>query len=533
MSSGPQSALALENKVAYLFGFLQRRLTLAILLAAILAVSGVILRPLLPVDETRYLTVAWEMFNTGNWLVPHLNGEPYSHKPPLLFWLINLAWLATGSDSEFAARMAPTFFLPLAVLLTHRLAYKVASKREADTAAIILMGLATFCVYSSLVMFDTMLACAALVAVIGLVDAAQGKPMKGFLLFGLSIGFGVLAKGPAVLIHVLPAALLAPLWVSRPQRWYLWYVSILAGIVLGALIGLAWAIPAAKSGGPEYANMILWGQTAGRVVNSFDHARPFWFYLAILPLLLFPWILSRNLWARLIRMGQGEGFDRIDRLPWIVALGSLFLFSFVSGKQIHYLIPAMPFGAIILARAFREQANQRLQEPGFAILMLLLAAFTISLSIFPALPERLHFTLNPWISALFLVLAFICWHLRRDIFSVAAVSTAGIFLAVHLAGFMGAFAQFDLGWVGRQLQSHPNTPVAYRGRYQGQIGYLGRLQRPVIVLDKGAAAIWLRDHPDGILISPDPDLDESSSIRTPNLSRPYRHGTLSVWFPSM
>ena len=49
-------------------------------------------RPPLPVDETRYLAVAWDMWLDGNFLVPHLNFEPYSHKPPLLFWLINLGW---------------------------------------------------------------------------------------------------------------------------------------------------------------------------------------------------------------------------------------------------------------------------------------------------------------------------------------------------------------------------------------------------------------------------------------------------------
>ncbi|HBT43825.1 MAG TPA: glycosyltransferase, partial [Rhodospirillaceae bacterium] len=35
-------------------------------------------RPLLPVDETRYLAVAWEMWQRGDFLVPYLNGEPYS-----------------------------------------------------------------------------------------------------------------------------------------------------------------------------------------------------------------------------------------------------------------------------------------------------------------------------------------------------------------------------------------------------------------------------------------------------------------------
>ena len=57
---------------------------------AVLAVASIWLRPLWPVDETRYASVAWEMWLRGDFLVPYINGEPYSHKPPLLFWLIQL-----------------------------------------------------------------------------------------------------------------------------------------------------------------------------------------------------------------------------------------------------------------------------------------------------------------------------------------------------------------------------------------------------------------------------------------------------------
>ncbi|WP_438438727.1 ArnT family glycosyltransferase [Hydrogenophilus thermoluteolus] len=46
-----------------------------------------------PIDETRYLAVAWEMHWRDVWLMPLLEGEPYVQKPPLLFWLIRLGWL--------------------------------------------------------------------------------------------------------------------------------------------------------------------------------------------------------------------------------------------------------------------------------------------------------------------------------------------------------------------------------------------------------------------------------------------------------
>ena len=53
-------------------------------------------RPILPIDETRYLSVAYEMFIDKEWVVPKLNGEIYSQKPPLLFWLIQSGWSIFG-----------------------------------------------------------------------------------------------------------------------------------------------------------------------------------------------------------------------------------------------------------------------------------------------------------------------------------------------------------------------------------------------------------------------------------------------------
>ncbi|MGH7003060.1 MAG: ArnT family glycosyltransferase, partial [Alphaproteobacteria bacterium] len=274
---------------APLDGLLTRSgLSIALASSLVLILAALLLRPLIPIDETRYMTVAWEMYDTGNWLVPHLNGAPYSHKPPMLFWLIGAVWTITGSSSAFAARLAPALFVPLTIFLTFVLGRKIATRQEASIASLILAGFTAFCLYGSLVMFDAMLAAATLLALIGLVDAAGTAPRKGFALFAAGIGCGLLVKGPVIFIHVLPAALLAPLWLQRPRRWSRWYVSVLAAIGLGVGIGLLWALPAAQSGGAAYADMILWGQTAGRVVNSFDHARPFWFYIAICPLLLFP-----------------------------------------------------------------------------------------------------------------------------------------------------------------------------------------------------------------------------------------------------
>ena len=130
---------------------------LALGLATGLAVLLPQLRPVLPVDETRYLSVAWEMQRDGSFIVPHLNGEIYAHKPPLLFWLINLVWSAIGV-SEVAARLVAPAFGVLAVALTWRVGARLFPDRPTlgPTAALILASTGVFALYGSLTMFDTM-----------------------------------------------------------------------------------------------------------------------------------------------------------------------------------------------------------------------------------------------------------------------------------------------------------------------------------------------------------------------------------------
>jgi hypothetical protein len=75
-------------------------------LLASLALVAAATRPLLPIDETRYAAVAWEMWLRGDWLVPHLNGRPYGEKGPLTFWLVHAGWAAFGV-SQWWLRLVP------------------------------------------------------------------------------------------------------------------------------------------------------------------------------------------------------------------------------------------------------------------------------------------------------------------------------------------------------------------------------------------------------------------------------------------
>jgi 4-amino-4-deoxy-L-arabinose transferase-like glycosyltransferase len=62
------------------------------------------MRPLALPDEGRYLDIARWMAESGDWIVPRVNGLPFLHKPPLYFWL-EAGAIQTLGLSPFVGRL--------------------------------------------------------------------------------------------------------------------------------------------------------------------------------------------------------------------------------------------------------------------------------------------------------------------------------------------------------------------------------------------------------------------------------------------
>ncbi len=317
--------------------------------ALLLAALQLWLRPLLPVDETRYLSVAWEMWWRGDFLVPYLNGEPYSHKPPLMFWLVHGIWMLSGV-SELAARLLPVFLSFLVLWLSAVLASRLWPEKTDSVGPLVpwlLLGGLFWNHFFTLFQFDLLLTAAALLAWLGVVDALRSP--RGWLLTGAAIGLGVLAKGPVILVPVLPTVVLAPWWARgvRQGGWLSWYVGGLSAVLLGVVIALSWAIPAGASGGEAYRQAIFWGQSAGRMVSSFAHPAPWWSYLLWLPLMWLPWVIWPQLWKQTSKCRPA---DKGIRFCLAAVIPALLILSAISGKQGKYLLPLMPLLALLCAR---------------------------------------------------------------------------------------------------------------------------------------------------------------------------------------
>ncbi len=478
------------------------RLGWVALWAALLAVA-LWTRPPLPLDETRYLAVAWEMWVRGDFLVPHLNGAPYSHKPPLLFWLMHAGWALAGVNAWWP-RLVPPLFALASLLLVLRMARLLWPERAAvgPRAAWLAAGALLWAVYATLLMFDPLVVFFATLGVLGAVEAACGR-RSGWVAVALAVGLGLLAKGPAVLAWALPPALLAPWWAEaarrRPGRWY---AALAAALAAGTALAAAWALPAAAAGGPEYARAILWGQTAGRVVDSFAHGRPWWWYLAWAPVFLLPWSLWAPAWAAWRRRGTGP--DRGLRLCAAWALPGLVLFTFVSGKQPHYVLPAVPALALALAARLDGHAPGGRRAAAAPALALLALGAGLAAWLWGTATDAGAALLAGARPAWLLLPAAAGLALLARPGGVAALATAWATLlaALHLALAPGLALAYDTRPAARVLArlEAEGRPVAHAAKYHGQFHFAGRLRRPLEpVLAPGLAA-WARAHPEGAAV---------------------------------
>ena len=90
-------------------------------------------RPMALPDEGRYVGVAWEMVQSGNWLVPTLDGMPFFHKPPLFYWITALGIKLFGFHVA-SARLAPMLGGCLAMGSVLGLAYWLAKNNKGVVA---------------------------------------------------------------------------------------------------------------------------------------------------------------------------------------------------------------------------------------------------------------------------------------------------------------------------------------------------------------------------------------------------------------
>ena len=321
-------------------------------LAALLFFMNIWGYDLWPADEPRFGEIPREMIQSGDYLVPRCNGEPYKEKPPLLFWAIVLASLPFGDVTEFSAR-APSALAALGtVLLTYFLARRPFGARTGFWSALVLMTMSFFWTEARSVRTDMLLTLWMTVAVYAFWRWHESRdPRCLFVLYG-AVTLGLYTKGPAAL--VFPGLLILVFcWRRREERrglhWLLGFlVSI--GLVLLWFVPARWALHAATEASPGASmSAEMFYQIIGRLVLGVSKAAPPWFYLYNIPLGMLPWALFLP-WTIPFSWKRRRKNDAMRLLlAWTVP--AFVFFSLSVGKRHVYLLPIYPALAILTARS--------------------------------------------------------------------------------------------------------------------------------------------------------------------------------------
>ena len=464
-----------------------------------IALISIFLHGPVPLYSTRTLAVAWEMWDRGSWLVPLFNGAPYSHKTPLVPWLIHAGWWLFGV-SDVWPRVLQVLLGMIVIAQTGLLAGRLYPQRPQlpVLAAWAMAGMWFYFLFSLQVMYELPLTVAVLGGLLALCrrDGDAWNPWWPGV--ALALGFGLLAKGPVVLLHLGVPLLTARWWHPRARQDGAAFakkamLAMLAGIVLFAL----WLVPVVTLGDPEYREALLVTQTAGRLSNSFAHAKPWWWYAPVLLALMGPWWWSKWWWQQVPALWRDAG----NRFAWTWALGMVLTFSLISGKQPYYLLPN--FAAFALLIALAAEARPRLGIAAGVTVLALAALMLGGRMVLPGvgLPFPSEFLLTLPLAGAAMVVVGIGLLRWRGLPAQAGGMLLAIAL-VHAAITPVLKAQFDFSPTAKVLgeAQRAGKRIAFLGQYQLQFHFAGRLHDPVEVVEEAGARAWAVAHPQDLMV---------------------------------
>ena len=351
-------------------------------LALFVLAAGYGLRDPWPADEPRFVLVAKQMVESGDFLFPHRGQELYPDKPPVYFWLLSAAFGLVGSWRW--SFLLPSLLSAMGTLaLTWDLGRRLWSPRAGLWAAIAVAVAFQFVYQGKRAQIDPTLVFLTTLSFYGLCrHLLLGPHWRWWLLGCFAAGLGVVTKGVGFLplLALLPFALfarrdwqgLAPLGQGNAWRWAGGGLAFFGAIALWLGPVLAVGLTSGNPEHAEYLRNILFKQTAQRYADPWHHTEPFWYFGQVvlffwLPFsLALPWLPKP--WAAAWRARDARVWLP---LAWFGLV--LLFFSASAGKRDMYLLPALPALALAAAPYLDDIAGR----PGFRRLVL---GFVIALA---------------------------------------------------------------------------------------------------------------------------------------------------------
>lgn len=319
-------------------------------------------------------SISRTMLRTGDWVTPHLDGIKYFEKPPLKYWLIAVSFKIFG-DSDVAARLPMALFAVFLCWLTARMACWAFDRKTGLIAGVVMASSVGLFLFTRVLISDVALTftiALALWAFLRALDEHETRPQLWSLVYGASVGTGILFKGLIGALFPLAAGFLYIVFTGRLSQRETWrrLVPVRSALVAFA-IAAPWHILAtirnppywyvSFESGPGQYHGFFWFYFFNEHILRFLNKRyprdyntvPRALFWLLHLVWFFPWSVYFPGLARLRYRGSDRASQtRLMALCWI---GFVMVFFTFSSTQEYYSMPCYPAIAILLACAITSK----------------------------------------------------------------------------------------------------------------------------------------------------------------------------------
>ncbi len=324
--------------------------------------------PLLDVDETRYVNMAREMFNTKDYLTLYLNGEYFFEKPPLFFWLECISFKLLGGVSELTARLPVVVLSLLPMALLFFLCKKARGIKFAIITCAVLCTSLEYMFLTKVAILDSVLSSFVVSSVLcyfyTFYVEEKNKKYFFFLTYVFS-ALAVLAKGiPGVAIPCIVVALSTFIFKTYKET-----LKNSWGIIIFFIITLPWHLIMLSKYGALFFDEYIIKHHILRFLGSdvIHRTEPWYFYIVTILWGLFPHTLV--FLSKITKINKIHKQDKFLTLNIIASLSILLFFSLSGAKLITYILPVYPFLAVLIGEVWYKYINNNDKDIKISIII--------------------------------------------------------------------------------------------------------------------------------------------------------------------
>jgi len=317
----------------------------------------------LPIIESEkfYFQSVKEMFARGDWITPYYHGQFRFAKPILYYWFVSLSYIIFGINN-FAVRFPSALFGALTVVFTFNIGRKLFDRKTGLLAAGVLATFLLFFMYARYASPDMAIAFFITYSIYLFIKALKREAGQReiFALFFVMLGIATAIKG---FVGFMLPLFIVLMFIASTKSWRLLKImNIPVGILIILAIGLPWYLLMYKLHGDQYLHHIIAKETIERVTYNPDQKTGYALIASYLMGLfgyipdLFIWFIPYSLFfpAALTDALKKRNAYRRDNDSYKLVLSFFFgifvFFSLISSKIYHYMLPAAPALAIMVAR---------------------------------------------------------------------------------------------------------------------------------------------------------------------------------------